>query len=94
MSDWRVCKRDGTWRVYDRGVWHETHRSLTEAHTAATQLAVACELFTEGGLTRLRVMQRIVESYRHYAEPLAQWEIELRDSFNESLASTLIGAKQ
>ena len=44
MTRWSIRKVNGRWRVYDRGVWHETHATLPEAHTAATQYAVMDEL--------------------------------------------------
>lgn len=50
---WSVAKRGGRWRVIDRGVWAETHDSLAEAHTSATQNAVADRLYEPGGLTLL-----------------------------------------
>jgi len=54
---WRVCKRDGEWRIYDRaGTWHDRAPTLVEAHTWATQCAVMDELCEEGGLTRLAVL--------------------------------------
>jgi hypothetical protein len=89
MPDWRVCKRDGAWRVYDRGVWHETHRTLPEAHTAATQLAVACDLFTEGGLSclkKLRERERewVLANFGNQYESLAQWEEELVYVFHQA----------
>lgn len=51
MRRWSVCKRDGRWRVLDRGVWAETYDTLAEAHTAATQHAAADLLYRPGGLT-------------------------------------------
>lgn len=40
MNQWKVVKRQNEWRVYDNdGWWHETHPTLRQAHTAATQLA-------------------------------------------------------
>ncbi len=51
---WRVCKRDGEWRVYQRGTWAEAYPTLVEAHTSATQNAVADMVFAPGGLTRCR----------------------------------------
>lgn len=53
MKRWTVCKRDGRWRVYDRGVWSTTHDTLVDAHTEATQNAVADVLYAPGGLTLL-----------------------------------------
>jgi hypothetical protein len=94
--DWAVCKRGGRWRIYHRRhndwVWTLGMRhfaTLPEAHSEATRNAVADELYAPGGLKRLAIMRQIVDSYRQYAEPLAQWEIELRDSFNEQLAAKL-----
>jgi len=57
MTRWTVCKRDGSWRVYDRGVWAETYDSLEEAHTAATQNAVIDVLFKPGGLSLLALLK-------------------------------------
>lgn len=50
---WSVVKRDGRWRVLDRGVWSDTFDSLEEAHTWATQNAVADVLYRPGGLSWL-----------------------------------------
>jgi hypothetical protein len=56
--DWAICKRDGRWRIYERRPygwsWHDVEDTLPAAHTAATQYAVMDELFTPGGLTRLK----------------------------------------
>jgi hypothetical protein len=60
MCRWRVIKRKGEWRVMDGDAWHDRYPTLTEAHTAATQYAVADALFAPGGLTRLKAMQQIV----------------------------------
>jgi hypothetical protein len=50
---WNVRKRDGLWHVYrDWSRW-DTHTTLPEAHTAATQCAVMDELCKPGGLTKL-----------------------------------------
>lgn len=46
---WSVCKRDGRWRVLDRGIWSETYDTLAQAHTAATQHAIADCLYQPGG---------------------------------------------
>lgn len=54
---WTVHKRDGKWRVSDRGVWHDTFESLWDACTYATQCAVADELYAPGGLTCLKSLQ-------------------------------------
>ena len=48
---WSVAKRDGRWRVIDRGTWAETYDTLPEAHTVATQHATADLIYTDGGLT-------------------------------------------
>jgi hypothetical protein len=85
---WRVIKRDNQWRVYDRDLWHETHDTLVEAHTAATQNAVAADLFSPGGLTCLATQRQrerhwILTQHNH-AEPLAEWEKELLYSFHEA----------
>lgn len=57
MKRWAVCKRNGQWRVMDSGVWHDTFESLSEAHTFATQCAVADKLFEPGGLVYLSDLQ-------------------------------------
>lgn len=57
MKRWRVCKRHGAWRIYDRGTWWDTYNTLTEAHTVATQNAVADTLYQPGGLTLLEEMR-------------------------------------
>jgi hypothetical protein len=57
-NKWRVIHRDGVWRIYDNDVWHDSCDTLIEAHTYATQLAVADTLFEPGGLTLLKVLQR------------------------------------
>ena len=59
MNRWSVVKREGQWRVLDRGAWHETHDTLAQAHTAATQYAVIDECFKAGGLTRLKDLERL-----------------------------------
>lgn len=57
-NNWMIKYRDGVWRIYDNQVWHDSCATLTEAHTYATQLAVADTLFEPGGLTLLRWLQR------------------------------------
>ena len=69
MNRWKVIKRNNRWRVYDNGQWHETHDTLTQAHTAATQLAVTTECFRPGGLTILK--------YLLDGRPLTNWEMDL-----------------
>jgi hypothetical protein len=59
VNRWSVVKREGRWRVLDRGAWHETHDTLAQAHTAATQYAVIDECFAPGGLTRLKDLERL-----------------------------------
>ena len=54
MNRWRVCFRDGSWRIYDRGMWHDTADTLHQAHDEATRLAISCELWEPGALTRLK----------------------------------------
>jgi hypothetical protein len=54
---WAVIKREGAWRVTDRGCWHDTFPTLPEAHTYATQCAVADVLYEPGGLTELARLQ-------------------------------------
>ena len=60
---WSVRKQNGRWRVYDRNVWSDTFDSLEEAHTWATQCAVADKLYTEGGLRQLAAM--LAKASRH-----------------------------
>ena len=52
MSRWSVKFRNGELRVYDGESWADRFPTLPQAHTAATQLAIATELFAPGGLTR------------------------------------------
>ena len=53
MGEWRVCKRAGVWRVYDRGVWADSFDSLRDAHSWALAASVADVLFKPGGLSYL-----------------------------------------
>jgi hypothetical protein len=55
---WTIAKRHGQWRIYDHGYWADTYNTLPEAHTAATQNAVADVLYQPGGLTLLKEMRR------------------------------------
>lgn len=50
---WTVRKVNNRWRVYDRGVWHDSFPTLPEAHTYATASAIADVLYAPGGLTCL-----------------------------------------
>lgn len=50
---WSIRYRDQRWRVYDRNVCWDTFDTLPEAHTWATQTAVADVLYAPGGLTIL-----------------------------------------
>lgn len=59
MTRWSVKKRDGKWRVCDHGAWFDTFNTLPEAHTYATQCALADEIFAPGGLTRLGNLFRV-----------------------------------
>lgn len=54
---WSIRKRDGQWRVYDRGVWADVYNTLDDAHTYATQCAVADVLYQPGGLTLLEELK-------------------------------------
>lgn len=63
MKRWRVIKRDGEWRVLDSGVWHDSFPTLPEAHTYATQNAVADYLFEPGGLSRLKELEAVEDAY-------------------------------
>jgi hypothetical protein len=69
VNRWKVVKRNNRWRVLDSGAWHETHDTLVEAHTAATQLAATTVCFQPGGLTILK--------YLRAGEALENWEMEL-----------------
>ena len=53
MADYRICKREGKWRVYERGVWADSFGSLPDAHSYALASSVADQLFNPGGLDRL-----------------------------------------
>jgi hypothetical protein len=53
MKRWAIDKKNGRWRVLDRGIWHDSFDTLKDAHTYATQCAVADELYSPGGLTCL-----------------------------------------
>lgn len=53
---WSICYRDGQWRVYDRDCWYISFDDLPEAHTWATQQAVADVLCEPGGLNILRYL--------------------------------------
>lgn len=57
MKRWTVRRKDGGWGVFDRGVWSDQFDTLTEAHTWATQCAVADTLYSPGGLTLLRILK-------------------------------------
>jgi hypothetical protein len=69
---WSVRKRDGQWRVYDRGFWHDSFDTLVDAHTYATQCAVADVLYEPGGLTWLRKLERWAGLYCDITY-LSQW---------------------
>lgn len=64
MSDYKVRKRQGSWRIYERGSWLDAFDTLQEAHTYAMQSAAAAELYEPGGLTRLRVMLQLENAMR------------------------------
>lgn len=51
---WRVRKEDDRWFIYDRHICHDSCDTLQDAHTYATQMAVADVLFNPGGLTILK----------------------------------------
>jgi len=57
---WRVCYREGEWRVYDGQAWADRFPTLAQAHTYATQCAIVDELCSPGGLTRFKAWQDIV----------------------------------
>lgn len=58
---WSVCKRDGHWRVYQGDAWNDTFDTLTEAHTWATQSAVADKIYEPGGLSTLAAMSKLYD---------------------------------
>ena len=59
---WSVCKRDGHWRVYQGdAVWNDTFDTLADAHTWATQCAVADRVYEPGGLTTFAAMSRLYD---------------------------------
>jgi hypothetical protein len=70
MNRWKVVKRYNRWRVLDGGAWHETHDTLAQAHTAATQYAVIDECFKAGGLTRLKDLERL--AHKQLAQQFAE----------------------
>lgn len=51
---WSVRRVGDSWGVFDRGVWADVFPTLVEAHTWATQCAVAAEVYQPGGLTRCK----------------------------------------
>jgi hypothetical protein len=69
MARWSVKFRDGEWRVYDGKWFADRFPTLPQAHTAATQLAIATELFAPGGLTRWRAWRDTV-----FAGPEWVWD--------------------
>lgn len=54
---WSVKRWHDRWGVFDRGVCHDSFPTLQEAHTFATQCAVADVLFETGGLELLANMK-------------------------------------
>jgi hypothetical protein len=89
MNRWKVIKRNNRWRVLDGGAWHETHDTLVDAHTAATQNAVAADLYSPGGLTCLATLRQrerewIVAKEGALHPPLAEWEKELLYCYHEA----------
>lgn len=54
---WSVRRWKNEWGVYDRDICHDSFPTLEEAHTFATQCAVADILFESGGLTLLSNMK-------------------------------------
>lgn len=50
---WTVNKRGTHWCVYDRHILWDRFDTLADAHTAATQNAVADTFYAPGGLTLL-----------------------------------------
>lgn len=53
---WTVKKKNDYWVVYDRGIAWNCYNTLAEAHTEATQNAVADTLYAPGGLTTLKYL--------------------------------------
>lgn len=56
---WKVRLWRGRWAVFAPGndTANEDWPTLAEAHTAATQLSIATELFQRGGVTRFYAMK-------------------------------------
>ena len=61
---WCIKYRNSQWRIYDRDQWSCTFDTLPEAHTWATQSAVADVLYQAGGLTWLRRLLEIEDRER------------------------------
>lgn len=72
MKRWKVCKRAGEWRVYDRGVWWDTYPSLQDAHSWALRCAVTDELWAADGITRLRELLDAADWWRAYQSACAE----------------------
>jgi hypothetical protein len=68
---WTVRKHNGAWGVYDWGVLSDKFDTLDEAHTWATQNAVADELYAPGGLTRIALIRDLLK-------PNTIWDIDLK----------------
>ena len=58
VNRWSVKKlADGRWGVFKSGSWWDVFPTLNEAHTYATQSAVAEDLYEPGGLTYLKFLK-------------------------------------
>lgn len=62
-NNWAVRRWRGEWGVYWCETLYESHPTLHEAHTAATQLAVIQECSTPGGLDKLKRMKDCYETW-------------------------------
>ena len=56
MADYRICKRDGRWLLFERGVLFDSFDSLWEAHSYALASTLSNELFKPGGLVRFAAL--------------------------------------
>lgn len=68
MNRWTIRKRNGRWRVYQDEWWWDTFDTLEDAHTYATQSAVADTLFNPGGLLKLANLKHIKQKYIYWTK--------------------------
>lgn len=59
--------------MYHCQTWADTFDSLPEAHTWATQCAVADEIYEPGGLTRITMMCQLEQSILRW---LSGWQYD------------------